>query len=110
MLEFGASVVGIETADSLNHAYEYATTAAQATALPLLVSLRAVLDPLEAADKGLTPIENLENYTADSMPYAAEHLRRAGVQFLRATGNVDASFTAGLSAAVSGLDAKPHGA
>lgn len=108
MMEFGATVVGIETADSLNHAFEYATTVAEATTLPILVSLRAVLDPLDAAQKGLTPIELLENYSAESMPYVAEHLRKAGVQFLRATGDVDASFTAGLYAAVGDLDVKPR--
>lgn len=104
MLEYEASVVGFETADPLNLAYDYAVIARQNTNLPLLASLRVIEDPLNARQKGLTPLEDLKEYTPDTLFQAGQHLHRAGVQFLRATGNALASSTGALVAATNGLD------
>lgn len=104
MLEYEASVVGFETADPLNLAYDYAVIAREDTDLPLLVSFKAVDDPLNARNKRLTPLEDLKEYTPDTLFQAGQHLHRAGVQFLRATGNALASSTGALVAATSGLD------
>lgn len=105
MMEYEASVVGFETSDPLHLAYDYAALAAERTSLPLLASLRAVEDPLKAKQRGLTPLEDLKEYTPDTLYDAGEHLRHAGVQFLRATGNALAASTGALVAATKGLDA-----
>lgn len=104
MMEYEASVIGFETADPLNQAYEYAQVASERTALPLLVSLKAVDDPLQAKQRGLAPLEELREYTPDTLFYAGEHLRHAGVQFFRATGNALAASTGSLVAATQGFD------
>lgn len=104
MLEYEASVIGFETVDPLHRAFDYATTAREATKLPVLASLKVVEDPCHAKQRGLTPLHDLQEYTPDTLFKAGEHLRQAGVQFLRATGNALAAHTGSLVAATGGLD------
>lgn len=106
MADLGAAVAGFETADPLAKALEYAGTAARAVTLPLMASLRVVKDPLGAGALGLTPLEDLREYTPDTLVLAGQRLRDGGVQFLRATGEATAACTGALAAAVSGEDAK----
>lgn len=106
MADLGAAVAGFETADPLAKALDYAKAAAQAVPLPVMASLRVVKDPLGASALGLTPLEELQEYTPDTLVLAGQSLRDAGVQFLRATGEATAACTGALAAAVSGEDAK----
>lgn len=106
MADLGAAVAGFETADPLPKALDYAKTAAQAASLPIMASLRVVKDPLGASALGLTPLEDLQEYTPDTLVLAGQRLRDAGVQFLRATGEATAACTGALAASVSGEDAK----
>ena len=72
---------------------------AQATSLPLLVQLD--VEEVHARD----PHDGSPYWCADLAVQAVEPLRRAGAQFLRATGNATASYTGALAAATWGLDA-----
>lgn len=105
MEDLEAAVIGFETAEPLDSALDYAQQAAQATDLPLMAALRVVTDPLAARDLGLVPLEELVEYTPDTLVLAGERLRGAGIQFLRATGDATAACTAALVAAVAGQDA-----
>lgn len=106
MEDLGAAVVGFETAENPNAAVEYAKVAAEKTELPILASLRVIEDPLNARALGLTPLEDIQEYTPDTLVLVGQRLRDAGVQFLRATGQATAACTGALVAAVSGDDVK----
>ena len=109
MADLGAAVVGFETADPIARAVEYARIAASRTDLPLLAQLR--IPPAQAkspAARGLVPLDEIDEYTPDTMQPAAVKLYAAGVQFLRATGAATPSFTGALAATVQGLDVLPR--
>ena len=103
MQDLGASVVGFETADPLSKALEYARAAARLTTLPIMAQLCVGAEPDRRAS-ALVPVESREDYSLDTMEYAAQKLRGEGVQFLRATGSATPAYTGALAAAVSGLD------
>ena len=104
MIDLGASVVGFETAEPISRAVDYAHAAADRTDLPLLVQLHVAQKPSKAATGGLTPLEDIDEYTPDTMALAAVKLYGAGVQFLRATGLATPAYTGALAATVAGLD------
>ena len=105
MVDLGAAVVGFETADPIAQAVSYAQTAAARTELPLLAQLRVANAAAKPAKpKGLTPLNDIDDYTPDTMDPAAVKLFAASVQFLRATGAATPAYTGALAAVVSGLD------
>lgn len=109
MEDLGAAVAGFETAEPLPRALEYAREAVAHTNLPVAASLRVIKDPLGAGALGLVPLEDLQEYTPDTLVLAGQQLRDAGVQFLRATGQATAACTGALVAAVAGQDVKRTG-
>ena len=106
MVDLGVSVVGFETAEPLDRALGYARAAVEATALPVLAQLRVG----DVVDKGparnLVPLDDIDEYTPDTMAKAAVKLYGAGVQFLRATGCATPAYTGALAATVAGLDVR----
>ena len=104
MIELGASVVGFETADPIARALDYARTAVARTELPVLAQLCVTQPPGASARNNLVPLEDIDEYTPDTMATSAVKLFGAGVQFLRATGLATSAYTGALSATVSGLD------
>ena len=106
MQDLGASVVGFETAEPAFKAEVYAREAARITDLPLMAQLRVTVDPAEKRPAPLKPLEDILDYTPDTMAPAAVKLYGAGVQFLRATGLATPSFTGALAATVFGLDVR----
>lgn len=104
MADLGASVVGFETAEPAFKAVAYAQQAARITDLPLLAQLRVTVEPTARQSASLVPLEDILEYTPDTMAPAAVKLYGAGVQFLRATGLATSSFTGALAATVFGLD------
>ena len=112
MLDLGASVVGFETADPISQAVSYANIAVERAApagRPVLAQLRVTKAPTGAAAKNLVPLEDIAEYTPDTMANAAVKLYGAGVQFLRATGKATPAFTGALAATVAGLDVRRAG-
>ena len=105
MADLGASVVGIETAEPVDRALAYIEEAKRLADLPILVQLR-VTQPSAAAAKGLVPLQDIEEYTPDTLDRAAVKLFGAGAQFLRATGAATSACTAALAATVSGLSVR----
>lgn len=104
MVDLGVSVVGFETAEPVTRAVEYAKVASARTELPILAQL-CVTQPANALPhKGLTPLEDISDYTPDTMATSAVKLYGAGVQFLRATGLATPVYTGALAATVMGLD------
>ena len=108
MVDLGAAVVGFETAAPISQAVEFAQTAVERTQKPVLAQLCAQLPEAAGAParKGLTPLEDIDEYTPDTMELAAVKLYAAGVQFLRASGAATPAFTGALAATVSGLDVR----
>lgn len=104
MEEFGASVVGFETVDDIDHAIAYAQAAVEATPLPLLAQLRVKTGAGTSKIDALTPLDDIRAYTPGTMERAAVKLFGAGAQFLRATGAATPAFTGALAATVQGLD------
>lgn len=104
MEEFGAAVVGFETADDLDRALRYAQQAVQSTSLPVLAQLRVKAGAGAGKLDALTPLEDIRDYTPATMERAAVKLFGAGVQFLRATGAATPAFTGALAATVQGLN------
>ena len=106
MGEYGAQVAGFSTAAPLEDAVAYASRAAEATPLPLLVQLEVkTRDAHQQA-----PTRENPYYVPDTMIEAAEALRAAGVQFLRAAGDATPAYTGALVATVMGLDARERAA
>lgn len=103
MADLGAAVIGFETADPIDCAVRYAGEAVTRTDLPVLAQLR-VGTPDDKKNRGLVPLESIDDYTPDTMARAAVKLFGAGVQFLRATGVATPAFTGALAATVQGLD------
>ena len=104
MQDLGAAVIGFETADPTFKATAYAERARKITDRPLLAQLRVTADPQAKPKAPLKPLEDILDYTPDTMAPAAVKLYGAGVQFLRATGNATPSYTGALAATVHGLD------
>ena len=105
MEEYGATIAGFETASPISIATDLAKDVSQTCSLPLLVQLRVKKhDKKQGRETQDNPY-----YCPDMMVEAACALRGAGVQFLRATGDVSAAYTGALSASVDGFDAiSPH--
>ena len=106
MLDLGASVVGFETAEPLAKALSYAQTAIDRTDRPILAQLCVSASSSKLAGKNLVPLDEIDEYTPDTMANAAIKLYGAGVQFLRATGEATPAYTGALAATVMGLDAR----
>lgn len=101
MGEYGASVVGFETGLSQEEACGLALQAVEACNLPILAQLRvAQRQPRQQGATADNPY-----YCADTMMAAADALRRAGVQFLRAVGDATPAYTGALVATTLGSDA-----
>lgn len=104
MVDLGAAVVGFETAEPIAQAVELARVAAGRTSLPVLAQLCVKPGADELKAKNLVPLEDIDEYTPDTMATAAVKLFGAGVQFLRATGAATPAYTGSLAATVAGLD------
>lgn len=102
MAEYGASVVGFATAAEQDKACALTSQVAQACNLPILVQLEVL--KRDARQQGPTPANPY--YCADTMMPAADALRNAGAQFLRAVGDATPAYTGALMATVLGMDAK----
>lgn len=100
MNEFGASVAGITTGAPIEQAVVLVKCVCAATDLPVLVQLRVAE---HAPRQGAATPEN-PYYCPDAMVDAAEHLRAAGAQFLRAVGDITPAYTGALATATEGLD------
>ena len=103
MVDLGADVVGFETSEPIAKALEYVRVATAQTDRPLLAQLR-VSSAEPHTKTGLVPLEDIDEYTPDTMATAAVKLFGAGVQFLRATGAATPAYTGALAATVTGLD------
>ena len=101
MAEYGATVVGFETAAGQDEACSFAKRAVAVCNLPLLAQLH--VGERSARQQG--PTAENPYYCADTMMAAADALRRAGVQFLQATGDATPAYTGTLAATVLGTDA-----
>uniref|UniRef100_UPI0015563A75 homocysteine S-methyltransferase family protein n=1 Tax=Adlercreutzia sp. ZJ473 TaxID=2722822 RepID=UPI0015563A75 len=101
MEELEVSVAGFATGAPQEAAVDLARRAAGATALPLLAQLE--VRERNARQQGPTP-EN-PYYAPDAMVAAADALRAAGVQFLRAVGDATPAYSGALVATTMGLDA-----
>ena len=102
MADFEASVAGFATAAGQDEACALARRAGTACDLPLMASL--VVGRRDARQQGPTP-EN-PYYCPDTMVAAADALRAAGVQFLRAAGDATPAYTGALVATTVGLDVR----
>lgn len=105
MVDMGAAVVGVETAAPIDQAIAFVEEAKRLTDRPILVQLRVTEASPEAA-KGLVPLRDIAEYTADTLERAAVQLYAAGVQFMRATGSATSACTAALAATMSGLNVR----
>lgn len=103
MVDLGAAVIGFETPDPLGKALDYARVAVEHADRPVLAQLR-VSSAEPGARSTLVPLEDIDEYTPDTIATAAVKLFGAGVQFLRATGLATPAYTGALAATVSGLD------
>ena len=106
MADLGAAVVGFETGEPIEQAVALAEAAVRRTALPVLAQLRVSGELPSGAARGLVPLDDVREYTADTLGTAAVRLYGAGVQFLRATGEATPACTGALAATVSGLDVR----
>lgn len=98
MAEYGAQVAGFQIAAAPAVAARFVGQVAEASVLPVLVQLDvADVDPEQVAPTPENPY-----FEPDSMIDAADELRAAGAQFLRATGNATPSYTGALVAATVG--------
>lgn len=100
MAEFEASVAGFCTQAPVERACELARQAAK---LPLPVL--AQLDVVEHNPRQRQATPENPYHRPDVMMEAAQHLRAAGAQFLRATGQATPAYAGALVAATEGLDA-----
>lgn len=100
MQEFGASVAGVQTPCAPAAAAHLARGMASACSLPLMVQLQVG----QRNAKQLNPTDENPYYRPETLFDAIPHLRSAGVQFLRATGNATPAYAAALAAVLVGLD------
>ncbi len=106
MQEFGAAVVGFETADSISRAVALVQQAAELTTLPILAQLHVNPSVISKKISALVPLADRDELALDTMETAAVKLYAAGAQFLRATGAATPAYTGALAATVSGLDVR----
>ena len=106
MADFEASAAGFATAAGQEEACALARRAAAACDLPLVASL--VVRRRDARQQG-SAAEN-PYYCPDALVAAADALRAAGVQFLRAVGDATPAYTGALVATTVGLDVADAGA
>lgn len=114
MAEYGAQVIGFSTAASQDTAAQFAQMLRNQYALPLLAQLEVCKKQLEQELEVLgladfevdieAPVINGPYADAEDMVDAADILRAAGVQFLRATGDATPAYTGALVAATDDLD------
>ncbi len=98
MAEYGAQVAGFQTAAAPDVAAAFVEEAGRLSPLPVLVQLQvAKVDPEQNAPTDANPY-----FEPDAMIEAADRVRAAGAQFLRATGNATPSYTGALVAATIG--------
>lgn len=98
MAEYGAQVVGFQMAANPEVASSFVEEAARLSFLPVLAQLQvAKVNPEQNA-----PTDDKPYYEPDTLIDAADQLKAAGVQFLRATGNATPSYTGALVAATIG--------
>lgn len=100
MAEYGAQVAGFQTAVAPEFAARLVTEACEASFLPVLAQLHV----REASPDQNAPTDANPYCNADTMVDAADILKAAGAQFLRATGNATPSYTGALVAATIGDD------
>lgn len=100
MADFEASAAGFATAAGQEEACALARRAAAACDLPLVASL--VVRRRDARQQG--PTAENPYYCPDALVSAADALRAAGVQFLRAVGDATPAYTGALAATTAGLD------
>lgn len=100
MEEYGASVAGFESGAAPQSVVAVASRMAAACSLPLLAQVHCEKRDLK---QGQPTAEN-PYYCPDTMVGVAAMLRGAGVQFLRATGDVTPAYTGALVAATAGFD------
>ena len=94
------AAAGFTTYADQETAWKLASRAAQATALPLMVSLG-----VGSRDQNqMQPTAENPYFNADTMIPAAELLQETGVQFLRAVGDATPSYSSALVAAIAGMD------
>lgn len=106
MADFEASAAGFATAAGQDESCALARRAAAACDLPLMASL--VVGRRDARQQG--PTTENPYYCPDAMVAAADALRAAGVQFLRAVGDATPAYTGALVATTAGLDVQTSGA
>ncbi len=99
MTEYGAQVVGFSTSCEPAQAVEFA---AQARAVNPMMPVLAQLEIKDIDPEQNAPTEGNPYYEPDAMIDAADELKAAGVQFLRAVGNATPSYTGALVAATIG--------
>lgn len=106
MADFEASAAGFSTAAGQEEACALARRVVAACGLPLLVSLAVGRrDPRQQGPTAENPY-----YCPDAMVAAADALRAAGAQFLRAVGDATPAYTGALAATTAGLDVMVAGA
>lgn len=100
LAEYGADVVGVETAAAPDQACAVVRAIREVCGLPVLVQL----DVAKRAPRQFAATPDNPYYCPDTMVEAAVKLRAAGVQFLRAGGQNTPAYTGALVAASAGLD------
>lgn len=102
-VEYGASAAGFQTKAGRAKACKLALRASNACDLPVIAQLQVV----ERKPRQFDATDENPYYRPETMLDAALHLRAAGAQFLRATGNATPAYTGALAAAVMGADVAP---
>ena len=98
MAEYGAQVAGFQASVAPEYAARLVREACDTSFLPVLAQLKVrKVDPEQNAPTDANPY-----YEPDAMVDAADVLKAAGAQFLRATGNATPSYTGALVAATIG--------
>lgn len=100
MQNLGADVAGFSTDGSIGTAVQLLNRAHMSCSLPMLVQLKVRSRDPEQAE----PTEDNPYFEPDTMVDAADALRAAGAQFLRAIGDVTPAYTGALVAATDRLD------
>ena len=102
-VEYGAAAAGFQTRAGRAAACKLTQRVASACELPVIAQLQVV----ERKPRQFDATEENPYYRPETMIDAALHLRAAGAQFLRATGNATPAYTGALAAAVMGADVAP---
>ena len=127
MAEYGASVIGFQTAADTEHMFDMAKLAVEKYNLPAMVEIlagKSVSSRLMSSDLHSSATLNSSNKGSSksskpgacstSSPYTnpndmfevAERMHNAGVQFLRAAGDSTPAFASALAASCAGVDVK----